>query len=61
MTAAALADLAGGDGMALLRERDPLEREVRLAVANRAAMIRQEEAKNAAVWTANAMNGKAPK
>jgi hypothetical protein len=58
--AAALADLSGGNGMALLSERDPLRREVRLAVANRAAEERVELAKRQAIWTANAMAGKAP-
>lgn len=60
MIAAALADLGGGNGWALLSERDPLRREVRLAVANRAADERVQEAKRDAVWIANAMNGKAP-
>lgn len=60
MTAAALVSLAGGDGMALMEERDPLRREVMLAVAARAADVREDEAKRSAVWTANAMNGKAP-
>lgn len=61
IAAAALADLAGGGGMALLDERDPVRREVRLAVANRAAEEREDEAKQLAVWTANAMAGKTPK
>lgn len=59
VTLAALDDLYGGDGLALLEERDPFRREVRQALAVRRADMAEQRDRDLAIMVARGVNGQA--